>query len=254
MVNELFYLVIQKCFSQPLLPAFLFGEYCCGTESRYFSEEFPENDVALISKNIVRIPKIFGRHCWITSSKLKAILAPLVVAKWREVVIAQPFLFESGHKDGFDLFDELHRQQMSECLASGKSSHACGMELTTDPDLAYLEFVKRYAVSDFQSPESFYELVAENSTSRAKRDKNADVVEVDHGCSPPVFSRVTAKSNRFFSLSSLESCGLMGLGHGCHALTPQVFDVVKPFVEPDLYTIVVVEKSSLTWAPVHKGD
>jgi hypothetical protein len=149
----LFYLVTRKSVSQPLVEAFLLGGYCCGTESRYFREEFPETEVALLSKNIARIPKIFGRHCWVISAKIKATLAPLIVAKWREVRIAQPFLVETGHKDGFELLAELHRQQMSECLASGKTSHECGMELTTDPDLAYLEFVKRYAVSGFQSPE-----------------------------------------------------------------------------------------------------
>ncbi len=244
MVEELFYLVTRKSFNQPLIEAFLFGDYCCGTESRYYREEIAETEVALLSKNIARIPNIFGRHCWIVSATLKATLAPLVAAKWREVKIAQPFLVETGHKDGFELLDEFHRQQLAECVASGKSRHECGLELTTDPDLAYLEFVKRYAVSDFQSPELFFELIPENSTSRAKRDKSPDAVEVDHGYSPPVFSRVTASSNSFFSLSSLESCGLLGLGYGCHALTHQVFEVVEPFVETDLYSIVAIDKTS----------
>jgi len=245
MADELFYLIAQKSFGQPLIGECLFGEYCGGTDSRSFGTEFPENEVALISKNIKRIPKIFGELDWIVSSELRAILEPFIVAKWREVKIAEPFLFDTRNKNGFQLHEELLRQQMRECLASGKSGRECNFEQTTDPGLAYLDVVKRYAVSDFQSPDIFFELIAVSSTAQAKQDQNADMVEIDNEHSPPIFSRITPKSKRFFSPSALESFGLMKLGNRCCALTQRVFEVVKPFVEPDLYTIVAIEKASL---------
>ena len=246
MSDEVFCVVTRKNFSEPLIGDFLFGQYTKNTESRCFVQMFPDDEVCWISKNVCRFPKIFGAHDWIVEEELKDKLSAECDLKWRVVKIAEPFEFSWTGRNGFEIFEELHELQFAECRKQGKSEYECDNEISTDPGLAYLEFVKRFPVQRFDTHGAYFEMIAENATYTAKVNRYSDTVEMSHAYGSPVFLALSDDSKRFFSLTALDQFGILSLGYGSYAANSSTIEVLKPYLEPEFYEVVAIEKATIT--------
>ncbi len=246
MNDELLFIVSRKIFSEPLIAGFLFGQYTNNTDSRYFPQVFPDDEVCWISKNICRFPKIFGNYHWIVEEALKNKLSAQCDVKWRTVEIAEPFEFSWTGRDGFEIFEELHEIQYAECLEQGKSEHECDNEISTDPDLAYLEFVKRYRVQSFDPHCNYFELITGSTSYIAKTNQYSDTVEVSYIDGTPVFSALNEDSGSYFSLTALGQFGILSLNHQSYATTASALSILEPYLEPEFYQVFAIETAIIT--------
>jgi hypothetical protein len=191
------------------------------------------------------MPKILGSRDLVVSKELKQKLEPLAKVKWRSAVIGEPFFLEWGNKNGFELFDEFHEREMRRCVATGKSEYECVDDRTTDPGLAYLSIVKEYGTPNFESAAEYFELIQVPSTYMINNGSYDDVVAMDFDRRPePVkFVRATSDWNKWFSLSLLQTHGIVRLKSDFTAVSPSVFAVMDESFEREYYDVIEIHES-----------
>ncbi len=243
MGSILFYVVVRKSICEPFIPEFLFGELSGktqtiqGSRNRHYAVPFPPDDIAVLSKNTAVMPKILGSNKLVLSGSLKEKLESLVDVKWRSAVIGEPFFFDWSGKDGFELFDDYHERELERCLASGKSQDECEMSETTDPGLAYLDFVEQYHTPEFKSETDYFELIAVSSTYAIKNGSFDDVVAMDFDREPVKFIRATSDWSNWFSVSLLQKHKLLFLKSETYAVAPDVFAIMDESFEREYYDV-----------------
>ena len=237
MTDPLFYVVARKCWNEPLIDAFLFGEYVRGSEASRGFDARPDAHIAKMNKNIAVMPRIFGDYALVITKELREKIEATVEMDWRPVVIEQPFDFEWGDKDGFDVFEEYQRLCMENCLASGKDEHECEMQVKTDDGLAYLDFVEDFKISDYLPATDYFEMTIKSSTYEINNGSFDDVVAMDRDRDPIKFVPATSDWSSWFSLGLLEQHKILNIGSNTYAVLPELFGLMRGDFEHEYYAV-----------------
>ena len=105
---------------------------------------------------------------------------------------------------------------------------------TTDPDLAYWEFVDRHRVENFEPQTSYWEITPHSSTLVAKTEPWTDLFSFEQSSicfrrlQPPMDADMT-----LFSPGALREYQILSLAPGCWAMLPEQFKSFEPYLEPE---------------------
>ncbi len=244
MAQTLFYLICRKPIGEPLIPDFLSGDYDRGQEFKVISE-VEDGELVGFSKNISRMPKILGRAWLVLPTDLMLDLRGTITAKWRQVQFTSPFDYPWSNS-GFEIFEQYIQEQELRSEQAGISEDDMEFHVNFDPSLAYLDFVDRYRIADYQPTTNYWELIVNSATRVAKIESREDAVGfVQPRKGKPYFELRDDSSDKLFSYSSLLEYQVLSVGSGWYALTPSQFEKFKPYLEPEYFFVEAIDATDL---------
>jgi len=236
----LFYVVEKKHNSHlgPLINNFLFGRHSFDQDMGFYSQ-VTNGEIANYSKNIVAFPKLLFDTDFIVPEELKKRIDKIAVVKWRKVVFKDTFEYDWQNRDGFEIFEEHRSDEIKRHLQQGVDPDELELHVANEPGIMYREFEKKYRV-EYKQESAFWEMVVKGSFDEPKADSFADVVSFQ--VEPELSFR--SPEGRPFSLANLKNNGVMYLEPRLFAMMPNVFEAFKPYLEPEYFSIIPIEKSA----------
>lgn len=244
MNDTLFYVLMRVSSGEPLVDEFLLGNYDRDETFKTISE-IQDGETVRFSKNIARLPKILGKSRLVLPTDLMLDLRTRITVKWRKVEFTSLFDFE-WTDTGFEIFQRYIDEQEERFRKQGIQEFDLEFHVNSDEGLAYLDFVERYKISDFEFPTNYWEMVVNSSTRVANLESKKDALSfVVSKNDKPFFELRDDSSEKLLSLSSLHDSKVLSMTPRCLAIEPNVFEKFRPFLEPDLFVVYPILPTDL---------